>query len=591
MKRSACFSATIAAAWLLGGCVRGAQAADAQPVYIYLHARITDHVNPDMSEDRLRRLLPMIERYRQAHPEAHVSADVLFSGAVSKAFEERNSRTHIVDFVKDYIRRGVIEAGYDGADEPTYQRRPAADLKEEMNAEDRWRARLEVAEETLTGAVDPLTGAPVAGDGGLKAMQEVFGKASAIAGLTVFTKGATESGRALTRADSSSLATRPTSGLAPEIGGSPELMYRLRHLNTTAIMFGVPDTNPAHLAGFRDASLNFGRIMAPVPDSTPELYFHDGVLHVSEANGAVRLVHGYEGPERIQAVLNGADRSRVQIVHVELGSAQDYLQPEFVKAEGSPLKYAYTHPQNPRLPVDAMAPAAAVAANWAREDALLKWLVEDFYPHNPGSRGVSSADLRRIAPAASGFSVSISDLQAGAADLLSQWGNNTFPPSYFKAGGHYLSLADAFQMLTDALAEWSRTGQLPGSVQVTGVYGPLEVLTGHGPNIGEVSVGSVARVCAGLAPAFHDESDGDTPRNVIPIWVAVDGINLIPSQFLKLMAAAVASPSEQAKLQIRMAYMLGEAEGVYPKGRPLGEVGYAWTIKPAAPLIPLAEPK
>jgi hypothetical protein len=32
-----------------------------EPLFVYLNARITDHVNIEMSEDRLRRLLPEIE--------------------------------------------------------------------------------------------------------------------------------------------------------------------------------------------------------------------------------------------------------------------------------------------------------------------------------------------------------------------------------------------------------------------------------------------------------------------------------------------------------------------------------------------------
>jgi len=95
-----------------------------QPVFIYLYARMGDHVNIELTEDRIRRILPMLERYRKAHPDAHVSATILFSGAVSQALAERNAQTGIKDLVLDYARRGAIELGYDGTDEPTYQRRP-----------------------------------------------------------------------------------------------------------------------------------------------------------------------------------------------------------------------------------------------------------------------------------------------------------------------------------------------------------------------------------------------------------------------------------------------------------------------------------
>src|SRR5579884_3857201 len=114
----------VGAAIGLGSAAYLAAAPGQQPVYVYLVARVTDHVNLEMSEDRLRHLLPLVERLRQQQPDSHASAVVLFSGAISQALEERNGRTHILDFVKDYVHRGVIEVGYDGTDEPTYDKRP-----------------------------------------------------------------------------------------------------------------------------------------------------------------------------------------------------------------------------------------------------------------------------------------------------------------------------------------------------------------------------------------------------------------------------------------------------------------------------------
>ena len=153
-------------------------------MYIFLYSRITDHVNIELSEDRLRRVLPMLERYRKAHPEAHVSATILFSGAISQALADRNAQTGIKDLVLDYARRGVIELGYDGADEPTYVNRPKPDFANAKTPEDRWVARGTAAERFLTEGRDPLTGNPVAGSGGLKKMQEVFGEATCVTGVT-----------------------------------------------------------------------------------------------------------------------------------------------------------------------------------------------------------------------------------------------------------------------------------------------------------------------------------------------------------------------------------------------------------------------
>ena len=100
--------------------------------------------------------------------------------------------------------------------------------------------------------------------------------------------------------------------------------------------------------------------MSPNPDAVPELYWQDDVLRLSEASGSVRIVHAYDGPEAMMAAVAKAYRSRAHIIHVELASAQDYLQPAFIKgAEFPPLKYAYAHPDSPQLKPDASFPPPA----------------------------------------------------------------------------------------------------------------------------------------------------------------------------------------------------------------------------------------
>jgi hypothetical protein len=118
------------------------QAAIQQPVYFYLYSRVTDHVNMDITEARLRRLLPMIGQYRKENPQANVSATILFTGAVSQALADRNKKTHIKDFVLKYKKMGIIEIGYDGTDEPTYDHRPMIDESiEQKPYQERWLER------------------------------------------------------------------------------------------------------------------------------------------------------------------------------------------------------------------------------------------------------------------------------------------------------------------------------------------------------------------------------------------------------------------------------------------------------------------
>ena len=347
-----------------------------QPVFIYLYARMGDHVNIELTEDRIRRILPMLERYRKAHPDAHVSATILFSGAVSQALAGRNAQTGIKDLVLDYARRGVIELGYDGTDEPTYQRRPVPVFAGAKSPADRWLARGEAAEKFLTEGRDPLTGVPQPGaTGGLKEMQEVFGEAVCITGVT------------------------------EDLGGDSEVVQHLGRYNNKAIMFGIPDPNPARsIPGYRGSAAEFGKEMSPIPDSSPELYWQDNVLRSSEtSDSAIRVVYGYEGLDALKAVLSKVERSKVHIVHVELANERIYLQaPYTVSALSSPMKLAYDHPNQAKLPADALRSVDDMDAAYAKEDAIIKWLVDDFVPANPGARFVSSTDLQRMTPPGTG---------------------------------------------------------------------------------------------------------------------------------------------------------------------------------------------
>jgi hypothetical protein len=559
-----------------------------QPIYIYLYARITDHINLGITEDRIHRVVSVIDKYRRAYPKAHVSATLLFSGAVSEALAQRNSQTHIVDFVKRSLRRGIIEAGYDGSDEPTYVTRPAVDLTGASDPQSRWLERVSSEQKLLTEGRDPLTGATEPGKaGGLKEMQKVFGEADCITGVDLLMKvGPGGLLRTVTRARVLDQGPKPVTlppGLMPEVGGDSEAVRIIRALNSKAIMFGIPDTNPGRIPGFREGRAGFSRLISPIPETAPELYWQDDVLRSSEAGGdPVRLVHAYLGADPIEKLVEKADRTRVHVVHVELADELNYLQPEFVKGPDFPaLQYAYNHPQSPELSASALRQKSDVDAAYANEEALLTWVTATFFPSNPGSRFVSSTDLAQMVAPPTGFSVSIGGLKAALAGFLKEWGSDTFSPPLFRADGHYLSRAELFQVTADALAEFHRNGKFPASITVAPVYGPVRVLTGHGPNMGEVSVAALAGICANIAPSLHGQSSGPVPENAIPIGIPIEGAMLNPAQFLRLMAFAILNPSPDAKLNIRMAYEFMGVGQLMPRTRPDMDDGFIWTIKPA----------
>jgi hypothetical protein len=540
----------------------GAGSNPSQPVYIYLYARITDHVNLDLTEDRLRHILPMVERYRKAHPDAHVSATILFSGAVSDALAERNSQTHILDFARDFIHRGIIEPGYDGTDEPTYKRRPFVELVKTKTAEDRWLARGGTAEKLLTEARDPLTGNPLPGkEGGLKKMQDTLGQAVCITGAT------------LAEPD------LPT-GSMPEVGSDSETVNQLRRYNTGAIMFGIPAANPYHIPSFFAWAAAFSKAMSPVPETSPELYWQDNVLRTSESSELDNhLFRALDGPEAFKTIAGKLDRSRIRVIHIEMGSPRSYLAPPFTLL--SPLAYAYDHPEHPKLPPEAHRAAADISAAWAKEDALLNWVAGDFLSANSGSRFISSTELKRMVEPATGYNVTVDGLRAALAEVVKSWGNDTAPPKYLRVDGHYLSLADSFQVMTGALAELNRTGKLPQAVRVVPVFGPFETSREKGPGQGEVTVASIARASAGLTDRLHDDAWSPVPKNCIPFRVAIDGIDLNAAQFLRLMAEALVNPSPETKLSVKMTEMFWGREAIYLRTRSTRDEGGSWTFKPA----------
>jgi hypothetical protein len=579
-ERGRLYSALTLLGLVTGGCLAAADAR--QPVYIYLHARVTDSVNIAMTEDRLRHILPLVERYRQMRPEVHIGATVLFSGAVSAALQQRNAQTHILDFVKDYIRRGIIEAGYDGTDEPTYEHRPTLEFSGQQSPEDRWKERQSVADRFLTEARDPLTGAPADGTGGLKEMQAVFGPAACIRGLELALKTIRPAPRINAKVTPPSTVPVAVRGIFMEVGGDPETLQALRPYNTSAIMSGIAAANLAQFVGFGEASRRFGRLMAPIPEAAPEIFWEDSVLRMSDANGPVRPVKAQDGVPALKSMLDGAPRQNIQVLRVELGGVEKYLKPDFAKsAPNAPLKYAYEHPADPKLPADALRPAAETEAAWSKEDSVMQWLAEVYLPANAGSRFIDNADLHKMVGPPTGFDIATADLQSALTDMLSKWGKDTYPFSYIRVRERYLSLAEMFQVMTDELAGLHNTGKLPQTVKVVRVFGPIRLVTGHGLNIGEVTVAELARTCADLAGRLHDDSSTSVPRNAIPPVLKIGGMDLNPAQVLRLMAQAVVNPAPETAIRVRMTYMLGEAGGIFPKSRPLMDDGFVWTMKPA----------
>jgi hypothetical protein len=419
-------------------------------------------------------------------------------------------------------------------------------------------ARSEAAEWFLTEYKDFRFGEPdPSGSGGLRKMQEVFGEAAFITGASL------------------------------ELGGDPEIVHVLRRMNTRALLPGFPEppTYPARtLNGYRGSVAGVSSLMCPEPDCAPEVFWQDNALRISDTSGPdVKVVVAHQGLAALKEILEKLDRSRVHVIKVQLGHPALYMRPDFAKGRyATPLDYGYENPKALVLPEEARQPRSELDAAFAREESVVKWLGEDFFPRNPGSRFVSTEDLRQMARPNANSNITRAQLASAVANLLELWNmQGNHPPSFAYGDGRYFSLADMFQMLASALAEYHRTGALPESVRLNPLYGPLEMPEDDGVASGDITVGAVARLCAELEPGLNNREWKPVPDNAVPSSVTVEGSRLNAAQFLRLMAEAYASPTSGKKLRVKTSQMFSPVGEGFPRSRLRSEVGSTWTLKPA----------
>ncbi|HEY3381781.1 MAG TPA: hypothetical protein VGK32_08435 [Vicinamibacterales bacterium] len=529
-----------------------------QPVYISLFSTIEDHLNIEISEERLQRTLDTMRRLRQQHPGVRPTCLMLFSGTTSEALQTRDQANGLLTRVRESARAGLIEMGYDGAQEPTFLTWPRPNMRRATTGAERWLARSQAAEWFLTEYKDPVTGLPDPDrSGGVMRTAEVFGRLAYV------------------------------SGVSQEIGGDSEIVHHVHRSAVDAILPGVPE-NTVYAArllhGYGVSAATVGRLMSPAPTSAPELFWMDNVLRLSNTSGApVKVVVANQGPEALQKILDGLDRSRPHVIRVQLAHSDVYLKPGFGGGRyTTPIEWAYDNPKSAHLGQDGLQSREEIDAAFKREDAVLEWLAGSFFPANPGSRFIAMADLKHAAPTRVGASVSLEILRTAANDLLTEWSRaGNYPPFTARAGDEYFSLADMFQMLATALATWHRDGAWPPSVTLQHVYGPLEMTDDLGPLGRTVAVREVAAAASGLAEALNDQAWKPVPDNVVPTWVTVGALRLNASQFLRLMVEALAAPEPGRSLTTGMNYMFSSAAEMFPKGRPRRDVGALWTLKPA----------
>lgn len=306
------------------GLQAAAPATGPQPVFIVLYTRFYDHSHKFPNNQRVERLIPLLEKLRAKYPNSGISGLFEFSGSMSQVFLEYNSGEHIVDKVQEASKQGLVDIGYTGEDEPSYLYRPKPDLLTADTPEKRWIAQSEAAGRFLTDFKDPVTGQPVPGlSGGLKHMQEVFGPAAFI------------------------------QGVSQPLAGDSAVTNEVRKLNTNAMMLGVPPQDTRRGIEAYAASANaFAEVMSPIPDTSPEVFWEDGALRLSNVSLSDNKPHSTDDPiDSLKKAFAALNRTKVRVIALEFGSYKRYL---LKRPDGSvvwdPMEWMYYHPDSPQFP-------------------------------------------------------------------------------------------------------------------------------------------------------------------------------------------------------------------------------------------------
>jgi len=535
-----------------------AEKSSPQPVYIVLYSRFFDHVHQHITDERLQHLLPLLERLRKQYPQSGISALLQFSGTVSQRLDEENRGLHLVDQMKDLSKQGLLDIGYTGEDEPSYLYRPKANLLTAETPEDRWLAKADAAHRFLVDYKNPITGLPVPGaTGGLKRTQEVFGDLVFASGLTI------------------------------PIGADSPAIYELRKMLPNAVTVGIAANDPKNgIEGSGFSAANFSKYLSPDAVESPEMYWADNLLRLSDMSFADNRPHSADEPlDKLEAVFKKLDRSHVRVLKIEIAAYRRYLAR---RADGSvkadPMEWLYYHPDEPQMPTITLKPFVGqneVEDGYRRDEETLKWLLDDFLPKNPGSRFVSIRDLAALA-VPEPTQVTADQMKTMASAFNSRLGQITTElPNFLRAGDSFYSLAESFDLFANALGGLQKSGSLPQSVALVPMCGPLVLPNTMGPVHGSVPVSAVIQLASQLAVKMSDSSFKAVPANSVPVFVQVGSLQVNAAQFLHLMTRAYLDPTPDKVLQVGPITLDTPAAYMYPKNTPMTDQSVSWTYRPA----------
>lgn len=545
--------------WAVGLMLLALAAADAAEVpsgpaavYFIPMVRFVDHFNVQLTQDRLEAALRFAETSK-------MTPLFLFSGSVADILAEENPHTHLADRIRELVRQGKVEIGYDGSEEPTPWTRPQANFRNAHTPDEYWLARVQAVDWFLSEAKDPLFGDPDGSKrGGLDQVMATLGMPSFV------------------------------TGIYSEMGGDSELVHLLRRRGVQTILSGVSgnDRPPGrNMHGFRGAAVNFGQVMSACSTCSSEVYWQDGFLHLSTAEGgSTRIFPAYQGIAALQKMLATSEPAHSHFVFVDLFSERDYLKSSFLgAADATATVYGYNNPKAPMAAENAYRPAEEVKASLDAEASVMADLA-----------GRPFVSMRQLANAAQRYTVpkpGDEQVRRAAVDLLEQWAKSGFePPSFAKVDERFFSLAEMFALLVARVgdADPAAVGKASGGEPV--LFGPSLTAEVASSGANQVAVKDVLESCRRLWANWQASEGGwqPLPRRMVPAVVRVGQIEVNSGQFLKVLARLCVTPMSSGEIRIENAGMISVAGYAVPMSVRPNERRAAWTMKPA-PLGNLAD--
>ncbi|MEN6403106.1 MAG: hypothetical protein ABFD94_14295 [Armatimonadia bacterium] len=298
---------------------------------------------------------------------------------------------------------------------------------------------------------------------------------------------------------------------------------------------------------------------------------------VPTAAHALRIYHLEQYEDAVMAVA-GADTSifwhmgRLTNKGDEIGESGHLLRP--VQA-----KLASLDRSRPRLML--------MGFSHLQEDTVaptVRYLNEEFFPANPGSRWVSGDTLPECFEPEKGYAPTAADLRVISQTLLASWSRR--PPDMVRTPGRDYSLCDAYEGLAQALAQHAATGKLPERVELKALYGPVAREARACLSAARsMPLRDLAAAAQAVCTQWPAKGDRFVPATTRAGWVTLNAAELIQAMASAYLAvtngsqeAVSVSPATLFPPYADTLDKVFQARNVAPLCYTKGQL---WTIKPA----------